>query len=360
MSDAYFSATFSDARGRFLAACQKAGARVVSYDHPLHGPHGEALATDVAWLGDPTARRVLVVESGTHGVEGFSGAGIQVGLLADPGAPRPPPGTALLLVHALNPWGFAWIRRVNEDNIDLNRNFVDHAAGAWPENTGYADLADALVPERWDAASLAAADATFAAFVRDKGEDAFRRTVKSGQHTHPDGLFYGGRVATWSSRLVERICREHLAGATHLALIDVHTGLGPYGFGETLTSFHRGTPEEARARRWYGDDLASTAAPKTAYSGSKGSIIVGYTEGAPWAEWTPIGLEFGTIAPDEVRLAVRADGWLHLRGEIDSPEGRRIKKALRDAFYPDDTAWRAKVWARGAEIVARGLAGLAG
>ncbi|MFN8927005.1 MAG: M14 family metallopeptidase [Rhodospirillales bacterium] len=360
MSDAFFSVSFSDARGRFLAACLKAGARVTSYDHPLRGPQGEALATDVAWLGDPSARRVLVVGSGTHGVEGLSGSGIQVGLLAGPDAPRPPPGTALLLVHALNPYGFAWIRRVNEDNVDLNRNFVDHAAGAWPENPGYADLADALVPRRWDAASLAASEATFAAFVRDNGEDAFRRTVKSGQHTHPDGVFYGGRAPTWSSRLVERICREHLADATHLALIDVHTGLGPYGYGETLTSVHRGTPEEARARRWYGEDLASTVAPKTAYSGSTGSIIVGCTEGAPWAEWTPIGLEFGTIAPDEVRLAVRADGWLHLYGEIDSPEGRRIKKALRDAFYPDDTVWRAKVWARGAEIVAKGLAGLAG
>ncbi len=47
-----------------------------------------------------------------------------------------PDDLAVVLIHAINPYGFAWIRRVNEDNVDLNRNCIDFGA-AIPENPGY-------------------------------------------------------------------------------------------------------------------------------------------------------------------------------------------------------------------------------
>ena len=34
-----------------------------------------------------------------------------------------PDDVAVLMIHLINPWGTAWMRRVNEDNIDLNRNY---------------------------------------------------------------------------------------------------------------------------------------------------------------------------------------------------------------------------------------------
>ena len=46
------------------------------------------------------------------------------------GARALPADTGALLVHAINPYGFAWTRRVNEDNADLNRNFRDFAMPA--------------------------------------------------------------------------------------------------------------------------------------------------------------------------------------------------------------------------------------
>ena len=88
--------------------------------------------------------------SSTHGVEGFAGSGIQVGLLRDPDAPKPPPDTALLLIHTINPHGMAWLRRENEDNVDLNRNFVDHEGGNYPENDLFEELVEHLVPKVWD------------------------------------------------------------------------------------------------------------------------------------------------------------------------------------------------------------------
>lgn len=352
--DDLFSPSYAEARQRFLDA---AGPAVVAnYLHPLTGPGGLALATDVARLGPRSARRVLVVESGTHGAEGFCGSAIQLGLLRSP--PRLAADTALLLVHAINPHGFAWIRRVTEDNVDLNRNFVDFAQPL-PENPGYDELADALLPRRWDAASLAAAQATLEAYRSKHGERAFVTASGGGQYRHPRGLFFGGTGPTWSRETVARICREHVEGAEHAALIDVHSGLGPYGYGEPLTALDPGSPEEVRARAWYGGDLRNTRAADSAYAGTPASILVGYMQGAPRSAWTPIGLEFGTRAREDVRRALRHEHWLHAYGNPDDPGTAAIKAALKDVFCPDEPEWKAKVWDRGREIVGKALEGLA-
>ena len=66
--------------------------------------------------------------SGTHGVEGYCGSGIQIGFLKEGLFAELPDDMSVVLLHAMNPYGFSNDRRVNEDNVDLNRNFLDFAA----------------------------------------------------------------------------------------------------------------------------------------------------------------------------------------------------------------------------------------
>ncbi|NQV10959.1 MAG: DUF2817 domain-containing protein [Cyanobacteria bacterium] len=110
-----------------MTAAGAAGARLTSHRLPGQlGPDGELLCIDVALLaGEAPPRAMLLLISGTHGVEGFCGSGVQVSYLTDRLHDAFPPGTATLLIYALNPYGFAWRRRVNEDSIDRNRNFRD-------------------------------------------------------------------------------------------------------------------------------------------------------------------------------------------------------------------------------------------
>jgi hypothetical protein len=358
VAEPFFSLNFAAAREKFLAACAREGLGVVSYRHSKSGPDGGALFTDVTRIGPVDAERVLVVESGTHGVEGYAGSGIQIGLLSAAGAPRPPAGVALVLVHALNPYGFAWTRRVNEDNIDLNRSFVDHAGGRYPDNPGYAALADAIVPREWTAKSRKAADAVMQAYAARHGEDELRTAFKRGQHTHPLGLFYGGRAPTWSAGTLKKICDDFLAAAKRAALIDIHTGLGPFGYGECLTPCAPDSAEGQRATAWYGD-VRHTMDKDSGYSGSQGTVVNGYMWAKPGIEWTCIGLEFGTRPQPHMREKLRAEGWLHAYGGADHPDAARIKAELRDSFYPNEPEWKPLVLARGLEIVARGLKGLA-
>jgi hypothetical protein len=140
-----FSRDWAEARAKFVDAARRAGAAHRAWPHPLKGPGGEALCTDTAWLGPRDASRVLVVIAGTHGVEGFCGSGPMIGLLRGDAALGLPPDTGVLLIHGINPHGWAWLRRVTEENVDLNRNWVDFDAPR-PANPGYAALHAHLVP----------------------------------------------------------------------------------------------------------------------------------------------------------------------------------------------------------------------
>ena len=101
-----FADSYDDARARFHAAA--AGAMTKTYDNPLPGPDGGALATDCLWVGPVTARCVFVMMSATHGVEGFCGSACQIDWLRQGGPAALPADAAVLLVHAINPHGFAW------------------------------------------------------------------------------------------------------------------------------------------------------------------------------------------------------------------------------------------------------------
>jgi hypothetical protein len=75
---------------------------------------------------------LLIVSSACHGVEGYCGSGVQVFALHDDEwrAKARDAGVAVLYIHALNPYGFSHLRRVTQENVDLNRNFHDFAAAA--------------------------------------------------------------------------------------------------------------------------------------------------------------------------------------------------------------------------------------
>ena len=208
----YFSSTYEQARSKFIQSAQLAGARIESYRHPLAGPDGQALYTDVAHIGFEDAETVLVLGSGTHGVEGFAGSAIQTGLLREGIAERISPGLRLMMIHAINPYGFAHLRRVNEDNVDLNRNFVDHTK-PYPKNPGYEALASEVAPDSFSFWENTTDLLALSWYLVKEGMPGLKRAISQGQYTHSEGLFYGGNAETWSSVKVEAIVQRNLSSA---------------------------------------------------------------------------------------------------------------------------------------------------
>ncbi len=353
----YFSQDYFEARRRFAEAGERAGAELASHRHPGFGPDGETLSTDVAWLGPRDAERVLVSISGTHGAEGFCGSGVQLGWFESGLAGELPDGVAYMAIHAINPHGFAWLRRVTEDNVDLNRNFADFSAPL-PPNAGYEELAEALCPPTWDDATITATRDVLVAYVEAHGRAALQAAVSGGQYSHPDGIFFGGQTPTWSHKTLKTLFSEDLAAARQIAVIDYHTGLGPRGHGERICAADPQSPGLARVEAWYGDDHTCPALGTSSSTEIRGHNVIGMEAAAPQAEVTAIALEYGTLPTEEVKLALRADNWLHLYGAVNSAKGRAIKAQIREAFYQDADDWKQMVWDRAVETQRLALAGL--
>ncbi|HTS94313.1 MAG TPA: M14 family metallopeptidase [Stellaceae bacterium] len=357
-ASAYFSADYGEARRKFRDAATRAGAHLTTFVNPnSRGPNGEELTTDVARLGPARASRVLMTISGTHGAEAFCGSGAQVGSF-EAGLGRDlPADTAIVAVHAINPHGFAWLRRVNEDNVDLNRNFVDHG-GAVPENPGYDELAEAICPREWSEPALGAAQTRLEAYAAAHGAAALQFAVTGGQYKHVDGIFFGGATPVWSRRTMLEIVREHAAGARRLAMIDFHTGLGPWGYGEPIVTHAPQSPGLARARQWYGDRITSPRLGNSTSADVRGDILTGVEERYRGIEITGLALEYGTLSLQEVLNAVRADNWLHAYGTLDSAKGREIKRMVRDAFYGDKPDWKDMIFEQALRAERNALGGL--
>lgn len=354
-----FATDYDEARDKFLAAARIADAWTHRYDNPTKGPKGEALSTDLAWLGPQDASKVVVTISSTHGIEGYCGSGFQVDWLAGIGAAGLPDDTAVLFVHAINPYGFAWTRRVTEEGNDLNRNYVDHSK-PYPVNEGYLEIADDLVPKDFSEQGQAAADARLAAYRRKVGDVAFFRAVSAGQYSHSDGMFFGGGGACWSNRTLHAIAAQYLKGRADVAVIDFHTGLGPYGYGEPITHYDVDTGGSRRVRAFWGESVTESKRGQTASQARDGLGHYGLNRvlREPETRLTMCTLEYGTFDRDSGQKAFRADHWLHKYGDPLGREAGPVRAAMRRQFYPETDDWKEAVLFRGHQVVRQAIAGV--
>lgn len=349
-----FRDSYAEARSAFLEAAQGVAA-VTAFVKAERGPTGEELATDVAWIGPPDARRVLVAMSGTHGVEGLCGSACQVNWLRSPSAKALPEGVAVLLIHLINPYGTAWEQRTTEERVDLNRNFVDHAS-PYRETPLYEQLHEAFMCPARSGPERDAAEAAIGAFRAAHGEQAYAQAVFGGQYTHPDGLNYGGGAPAASNRTLVEIAERYLAHARHVVFLDYHTGLGPFGYASLIMFCNSGEPLHRRAVDWFGPTVMPVGGPDVLpVLGHTGH---GMAVALPNADLTPVTVEFGTFDVETECRVVVEDLWLQNHCDRSSPEGRRIKQALVEYFYPASRDWRELVALRSQQVIAASLTGL--
>jgi hypothetical protein len=348
-----FSGNYAEARSKFLRAAADRGLAVDSRPLDLRGAQGEALAIDVVRDGPADASRLLVVLSGVHGVEGFCGSAIQTGMLRIGGeAGVRAEDTAILHVHAVNPHGFSHLRRVTQENVDLNRNFVDFARPL-PLNAGYTEIHDLLLPPVWP--PQPEVEEGLERYREQHGARGLQRAIGLGQHAHADGMFFGGVEPAWSNATLRSILRRHASHADEIASIDIHTGLGPNGVGERIFASFDDTLLE-RARQWWGD-LTSVHTGSSVSIPITGPVQTAIAEECAQATHVGMCLEFGTWPSERVTQALRAEHWLHRHGSAD-PARSAIKLELKAAFYPDADDWKLATWQQGSQACLQALRGL--
>jgi len=346
---AEYSVDYASARGRFRAAARAAGARGLALALDARGPGDTDLTIDIAWLGAGRPRRVVLHTSGIHGVEAFHGSAIQLHLLARP--PQLAADSALVLVHALNPFGMAWLRRANENNVDLNRNFLlpGEAYSGAPDH--YAALDPLLNPPSAPGFDLFLP--RVALRILRHGFQPLKQAIAGGQYAFPQGLFFGGTRLEQGPALYLDWLRKHLAGTAYVLALDAHSGLGRFGEQLLIEEPAACATDPARLGAALGHSIA-TQRSDDAYvvRGGYGAALAHALAGTAVDFVTQ---EIGTRAPLAIIQALREENRAHHHcdgGGIAHPAKRRLLEALS----PAAPQWRAKALSAGVELVRRAVA----
>jgi hypothetical protein len=353
MSAQFFSQSYSEARNKFRDAALSAGAALTSYLHPRTGMAGEALAMDVAQLGSAACSNVLLTISGTHGIEGYCGSGAQNALFQNAALLQAVANGKLRLIqlHALNPHGFSFGRRVNEDNVDLNRNFVNFSQPL-PVNPGYAALHAHLLPGQWPPA--ASDDDVLQNYAAQHGAMGLQQAISGGQYVYADGLFYGGRGVTWSNRMLRRLLaqlRQQSPNLQRFFWIDFHTGLGPAGHGERIYACGPDAQSLAYNRSVWGAEMTSYLDGSSTSAPLVGVNSQAALDAFAGIQLACIALEYGTVPMERVMFALRADHWLAMQHNPPAELVQATRAAVRAAFYVETDQWKDDVVRQAHEAV---------
>lgn len=345
-TDDYFPSDYFAARSAFRT-------RAAHTEHSVHniaapGPNGEVLSIDSAYLGSAAPSQLLVITSGIHGVEGYAGSALQQLWLAEFSSELPL-DTGVLLVHALNPHGFAHNRRVNEHNVDLNRNALATFPG--PANPSYRSLNAWLNPT---SPAPRIDDFMWRALppLLRHGRAALAQAIAAGQYEFPQGLFYGGREREPSLAIFsDLLTAPRFANVQRVIHLDLHTGLGRYGHYQLLLEEPPSAPEFGHFTRAFGaravkSDHASNATHYHAHG-----ILPALTRQIFSSAFILTAtVEFGTLAPTTLLRILRAENRAHHHGTRRRTDATRLRAALRDALAPSDPGWRAAVITGGRQI----------
>jgi hypothetical protein len=359
-----FSPDYFAARARFRAAAQACDLSLASFPvvraTELAGMASDELLTiDVAIAGEAQAESALVISSGVHGVEGFFGSAVQLALL-DALRTRQfslANNTRLVLVHAINPFGFVKLRRWNEEGVDLNRNFLRPGEPFTGSPPLYSQIDPWLNPPSPPRRGLALPPRAVVDLARF-GAAKLMQTIPVGQYDYPRGLFFGGREPAESTRIVQQHLGEWIGAARTITHLDFHTGLGKFGTHQLLLDVPGDHPQAEWFRRAFGDDVIS-ALPAAVGDARETKV---YSARGAFGHWCLSHFsernyrfataEFGTYPPLAVLLALRQENRAHHRSD-NAQRFAWTKRRLVEMFAPAAARWRERVVADALALVRR-------
>ena len=367
---AYFVNDYAPAREAFVrkgdALAQRFGG-VERLHIPVASGHLRDLFVDGIYVpAQQTPKRLLILVAATHGVEGPAGSAVMRLFIDEFMTPAALADTGVLLLHGLNPYGFAAQRRVTEANIDLNRNAALTPALYLTDNVGY-PLVDPLINPR-TAADTGALEHRFfllrtLALVARHGMAPLRQSVLQGQYAEPRGIYYGGSgLAPQLEALAPPLRR--IVNAYPLSMsLDLHTGYGARGQLHVFLN----PPSDPRVRQ--GLETVFQGHPIDWGSGQDFYTVTGDVSG--WigslrdtGTHLPGVFEYGTMDSQGTLGAIKS---LHIsvlenqgaqHGYASDADRDRIRHDFVEMFNPSSPAWRTQVIATSRQLLTQVMARL--
>ena len=349
-SDSFYT-TYDDVRAHLQALADELGTEISS--HPID--EAEGLYIDAFYLPAAGAKTNLVVlTTGVHGVEGYIGSVMLDVFFREIYPTLDTSDTGVLVVANVNPYGMKNYRRYNENNVDLNRNFIlDWENFDLSSNKEYPKVDTFLGPTGkignalWHEAGFYLSLGKTA--ITD-GADTISDALLTGQYEYPKGVYYGGTGDEASTRYLKDVFGRCLdSDYENVVHLDIHSGYGPRYNMVIFNSVYE-TMTEAESRAAFGYDYIIAHDSESFYATTGDTTDFFYRlarQKQTDTELFSTCFEFGTIGDAffDTILSLKYtvdENRNHWYPTDNSVSAEIVRQNYMELFYPTETAWREK------------------
>jgi hypothetical protein len=320
------------------------------------------LTIDVVYIpAQQEAKKLLIMTSGVHGIEGFTGSAVQQYFMTKVLNGETLENMGVLLIHAVNPYGFKYERRVSENNVDMNRNFHVNKDLFAKKNEAYAKMYSFLNPQSKVKAGYFR-DGLF--FIKTVymiikfSKKTLKESTVLGQYEFNNGIFYGGNDFEPQKQWLEHLLSEKTNDYAFVFLIDLHTGLGTRGRLHYLPGYAQSPNNSTLLEELFEDytiDWPNTGKefyiPTGLFRQYVGNLI------SPDKKFIRVAFEYGTLNSQHITGASRSlhnviienQGFHH--GYENRKTERLVKHRFREMFFPSSKVWRSQILKQTSEIL---------
>jgi hypothetical protein len=304
------------------------------------------VSIDFLYMINDSKAPLVIIQSGMHGVEGHVGSAIQCYLLKS-FKKSPIKHLNFLFIHGINADGFSRNRRVNQNNVDLNRNLFDNPSGYLTVNDGYIVLKDYLNPkEPLDLGVLSKIKfyLSTAYHIIKHSKDTLKRTLLRGQYAFPEGIYFGGQKMEPQIMALTNLWNHFGSLHERLLLIDLHTGYGKRGQLHLLSNSSE-SEQSKSLQNLFSPTLIDFGDSSEFYQ-TTGDNVSGFVKHFSAKKAIGVAFEYGTLDSQTLtgsidslyRLIIENQG--HQFGYADANSEQSAKTLFVEMFYPTDSAWR--------------------
>ena len=334
----YFKETYEESRDAFLELAKRSGGELSSY--VVSGNSETGLSFETLYFPPASGKKeqLLILTSGIHGIEGFTGSALQRYFIENNFLDLKNDNMGILIIHGINPHGFKNKRRVTENNVDLNRNFDTTPALFKTENSGYLQVNDFLNPKsRYSRLSF---NLSAIKFILKFGMENLRKAILRGQYQYPEGIFFGGQIFEPQVSLLQNEVMKRSEGYKKVLLVDLHTGYGQRGklhlFGDRSPFIDQTFMDEV-----FQGLLIDYGQEKDFYTVSGGFTVFMAKIFHEKTKFAGVVFEFGTINSQSALGSL--DSLYRMVNENQKDASEKDLDLFREMFYPRSTEWRKAV-----------------
>jgi hypothetical protein len=307
------------------------------------------------------AKRLLIMCSGIHGVEGFTGSAVQRYFMSEVLDKKVLKNMGVLLIHAINPYGFKYGRRVSENNVDMNRNFDISRELFNIKNEGYVKINQFLNPVGETNEGYLRNGFLFTKtlyYIFRYKMKTLRQSTVQGQFEFKKGIFYGGNDFEAQNQWLERLITSKTRNYSFVFVIDIHTGYGERGKLHYLPGNVQDAERRTLLETIFKDYVIDWPRREKDFYIVRGGFR-DYVGNLIPDEKKYIGIVFecGTLNSHKTVGSVRSlhnvilenQGFHH--GYKNDEAEESVKKRFREMFFPSSKIWRSQVMKQASEIL---------